>query len=126
MVGSSAYEPYQRRRSGLLGDAEYDYAAEVYPQQLVPYLVPPPPEVEEAEEAKEVPLPVEEYQPPDVSEEEALRRAIEESELVELGNWVGLGVQLAAFASTSRAALPPPPPPPPPPALERQPWGYTV
>jgi hypothetical protein len=31
-------------------------------------------------------LPVEQYQPSDMSEEEAIRRAIEESELAELGN----------------------------------------
>jgi hypothetical protein len=63
---------------------------------------------------------------------EALRWAIEESELVELGYWVGLGAQLAAYASTtgatvsttrasastSRAA--PLPPPPPRPAPESQ------
>jgi hypothetical protein len=89
-----------------------------------------PPEEEEDEEAVEVPaLPVEEYQPPDLSEEEeALRRAIEESDLIELANWVGLGAQLAAFAPTSGAdmsttrAAPPPPPPP----LEPQPSGYAV
>jgi hypothetical protein len=39
-----------------------------------------------------VALPVEEYQPPNLSEQEAIRRAIEESELLELGHWVGLGV----------------------------------
>jgi hypothetical protein len=38
-----AYEPCLRRRSGLLGNAEYDYASEVYPQQQVPYWVPSPP-----------------------------------------------------------------------------------
>jgi hypothetical protein len=37
---------------------------------------------EEEEEVVEAPvLPVEQYQPPDLSEEEALRRAIKESEL---------------------------------------------
>jgi hypothetical protein len=76
-----AYEHCPRCRSGLLSDAEYDYAVEVYPLQLVPYWVPPP----EEEKAEEVTLPVEEYQPPDLSEEEAIRRAIEESELLELG-----------------------------------------
>jgi hypothetical protein len=80
----------------------------------------PPPEEEEAEEANEVVdapvLSVEEYHPPDLLEEEALRRAIEESELVDLGNWVGLGAQLAASTSTSHASAstsctaPPPPP----------------
>jgi hypothetical protein len=114
-----AYESCPRRRSGQLGNAEYDYAADPYPQQQVPYWVLPPPEEEEAEEANEVVdapvLPVEQYQPPDLSEE-ALRRAIEESELVDLGNWVGLGAQLAALTSTSHASAstsrtaPPPPP----------------
>jgi hypothetical protein len=32
-----AYEPCPRRRSGLLSNAEYDYAAKVYPQQQAPY-----------------------------------------------------------------------------------------
>jgi hypothetical protein len=32
-----AYEPCLRRRSGLLGDAEYDYDADPYPQQQLPY-----------------------------------------------------------------------------------------
>jgi hypothetical protein len=27
-----AYEPCPRRRSGLLGDAEYDYNTDLYPQ----------------------------------------------------------------------------------------------
>jgi hypothetical protein len=108
------YEPYPRRRSGLLGDAKYDYAAEVYPQQLDPYWVSSPPEEEEAEEMA---LPVEEYQPPELSEEEAIRRAIEESELLELGQWTGLVAQLAASASTSRVAPPPPAP---------KPWDYVV
>jgi hypothetical protein len=49
-----AYEPGPRRRSGLLGDAEYDYAAVPYPQQQV---LPPP----EEDEAKEVPLLVEDW-----------------------------------------------------------------
>jgi hypothetical protein len=63
---------------------EYDYAAEVYSLQQVPYWVPPPSKEEEAEE---VALPVEEYQPQDLSEEEAIRRAIEKRELLELGQW---------------------------------------
>jgi hypothetical protein len=85
----------------------------------------------EEEETEEVAFPVEEYQPQDLSEEEAIRRAIEESELLELGQWTGLEEQLAASTSTSgasvstsRAALPPPPPASP--APEPQPWGYAV
>jgi hypothetical protein len=41
-----------------------------------------------------------------LSKEEALRRAIEESELVELGNWEGLGARLAASTSSSGAGCP--------------------
>jgi hypothetical protein len=64
-----AYEPCPRHRSGLLGDAEYDYVVAPYPQQQVPYWEPPPPEEEEEEEEAELaPLPVEEYQPPCLSE----------------------------------------------------------
>jgi hypothetical protein len=77
-----AYDPCPRRRSGLLGDEEYDYAADIYPPQQVPWAPPPP----EEEEAEEVALPVEECQPPDLSEKEAIRWAIEESELLELGH----------------------------------------
>jgi hypothetical protein len=44
-----AYEPCPRRQSGLLGDAEYDYDADPYPQQQVPHWVPPLPEEEEEE-----------------------------------------------------------------------------
>jgi hypothetical protein len=96
-------------------------------------LVPPPPKEEEEEEEEEVVeapvLPVELYKPPDLSEEEeALRWAIEESELIELGNWEVLRAQLAALASSSgagtsssRAA-----PPLPPPTAEPQPWGCAV
>jgi hypothetical protein len=58
---------------------------------------------EEKEEAEEAALQMEEYPPSDLSEEEAIRRAIEESELLELGQWVGLGSQLQASAPTSRA-----------------------
>jgi hypothetical protein len=50
----------------------------------------PPPE----EATEDVALLVEEYQPLDLSEEEAIRRAIEESKLLELGQWVGLGTHL--------------------------------
>jgi hypothetical protein len=66
-----AYKPCLRRRSGLLGDAEYDYNADPYPQQLLlPHWVPPLPEEDEEEEVPV--LPVEQYQPPDLSEQEAL------------------------------------------------------
>jgi hypothetical protein len=44
-----AYEPCPRCRPGLLGDTEYDYVAEVYPQQQVSYWVPLLLEEEEAE-----------------------------------------------------------------------------
>jgi hypothetical protein len=88
--------------------------------------VPPPLEEEEDEVVDAPVLPVDEYQPPDLSEEEALRRPIEESELIELDNWVGLGAHLAASASTSSAGASmsrasPPPPPPPPPAADPSP-----
>jgi hypothetical protein len=65
----------------------------------------PPLEEDEKEEEQVMEasvLPVEQYQPPNLSEEEALRRAIEESELAELENWEGLGAQLAASVFTSR------------------------
>jgi hypothetical protein len=58
-----SYEPCPRRRSGLLGDAEYDYDADPHPQQL-PYWVPPLPEEDDEEEAPV--LPVEQYQQPDL------------------------------------------------------------
>jgi U3 small nucleolar ribonucleoprotein component len=48
--------------------------------------VPPPPEEEEDEVVDAPVIPMEEYQPPNLSGEEALRRDIEESELAELGN----------------------------------------
>jgi hypothetical protein len=60
-----AYEPCLRHRSGLLGDVEYEYVVEVYSPQHVPNWVPPPP-------PEEVVLPVEEYQHPNLSEEEAI------------------------------------------------------
>jgi hypothetical protein len=125
-----AYEPCPRCRSGLLGDVEYDYDTDPYPQQQVPHWVPPPLEEDEEEEEQvvEAPmLPVEQYHPPDLlEEEEALRRAIEKSELAELGRTSG---QLAASASTNRgdasssgvgvsSSRTAPPPPPPPPAAE--------
>jgi hypothetical protein len=48
---------------GLLGDAEYDYDADLYPQQQEPHWVPPPPEEDgEEEQVGEAPvLPVEQY-----------------------------------------------------------------
>jgi hypothetical protein len=61
---------------------------------------------------------MEEYQHPDLLDEEAIRRAIEESELIELGHWDGLGAQLRASAA---------PPPPRPLAPEPQVgWGHTI
>jgi hypothetical protein len=127
VVGSPCLQALPEARSGLLGDAEYDYDADPHPQRQVVPWVPPPPEEEEevAEEVVEASaLSVELYQPPDLSEEEALWWAIEESELVVLGNWEGLGAQLATSAFTSRSgasssdagassshAAPPPPPP---------------
>jgi hypothetical protein len=95
-------------------------------------------EEEEEEVVEASVLPVEQYQPPDLSEEEAIRRAIEEGELAEFGNWEGLRAQLAALASTSRGGASsngasasssravPPPPPPPLPTAEPQPWGYAA
>jgi hypothetical protein len=78
----------------------------------------PPPE----EATDEVALLVEEYQPLDLSEEEAIRRAIEESKLLELGQWVGLGTH-----PMSHVAPPPPPTPPPDPETEPQAgWGHAV
>jgi hypothetical protein len=79
------YEPCLRRRLSLLGNGEYDYDADPYPQQQVPHWVPPPPEEEQEEEEEDMEVPVllvEQYQPPDLLDEEALQRAIEESELV--------------------------------------------
>jgi hypothetical protein len=117
------YEPCLRCRSGHLGDEEYDYNTDVNASQQVPWALPPP----EEEEAEEVAIPMEEYQPPDLSEEEAIRRAMEESKLLELGLWDGLGTQLQASMTSDRAA--PPPPPPPPPTLEPEPqvgWGHAV
>jgi hypothetical protein len=106
------YEPCPRHRSSLLGDEEYDYGATVNTPQQVPRAPP------EEEEAEEVVIPVEEYQPQDLSEEEAIRPAMEESNLLELGLWDGLGTQLQASTICDRAAPPLPPPPPPAPELE--------
>jgi hypothetical protein len=98
-----AYEPCPRRRSSLLGDAEYDYDTDPYPQQQVPHWLPLSEEDEEEDQVVEAPvLSVEQYQPPDLSEEEALRWAIEESELADLRNWEGLRAQLATSAVTDR------------------------
>jgi hypothetical protein len=92
---------------------------------------PPEADEEKDEQVVEAPvLPVEQYQPSDLSSEEALERGIEESELAELRNWEGLEAQLAASASTSHGGAPssgagassshavPPTPPPPPLAAE--------
>jgi hypothetical protein len=67
-----------------------------------------------------VELSVEEYQPPGLSEDEAIRPTIEGSELLELGHWVGLGAQLQASASTSCASASTSRAAPLPPPLHRQ------
>jgi hypothetical protein len=54
---------------------------------------------------------------------------MEESELLELGLWDSLNMQLQASATRDRAALPPPPPPPPSLAPEPKPqvgWRHAV
>jgi hypothetical protein len=61
---------------GLLKNDEYDYDALADAPQHVPCLPPP-----QEEEEKEVEVPVEEYMPPSISEEEAIQMAIEDSEL---------------------------------------------
>jgi hypothetical protein len=98
-----SYGSCLRRQSGLLGDEEYDYGAPGNAPLQVPW-VPPPPEEEEDEE---VVILVEEYAPWDLSKEEAIRRSIEESELIELGLWDGLGTQLKASMTGDHAAPPP-------------------
>jgi hypothetical protein len=56
----------------LLGDAEYDYDADPYLLQQVSYWLPPPLEEEEDEVMDALVLPVEAYQPSNLSGVEAL------------------------------------------------------
>jgi hypothetical protein len=79
-----AYEPCLRRRSSLLGDEEYDYDVPADASQHVSWPPPSSPQ-EEAEEE----ILVEEYMPRGLSEEEAIRLTMEQSEL---GQWEGLCV----------------------------------
>jgi hypothetical protein len=76
-VVGSVYKPYPWRRSGLLGDDEYDYDAHLDMPQHVPW-----PRPEQWEEEMEVP--VEEYMPLGISKEEDIQMAIKYSELIEL------------------------------------------
>jgi hypothetical protein len=84
------YKPCLRRRSSLLSDEEYDYSLLVNAPQQVSWAPPAP----EEEESKEMAILIEDYQPPDLSKEEAIQRAMEESGLLELGLWDRLGMQL--------------------------------
>jgi hypothetical protein len=81
------------------------------------------PQEEEAEEEEEIP--VEEYMPSGLSEEEAIPLIIQDSELVELSQWEGLGLQLHASAHDVVVVPPPPPPAPPAPAPPVG-WGHAV
>jgi hypothetical protein len=71
---------------------------------------------------------VEEYMSLGLSKDEAVQLAMEQSELIELGQWEGLGVQLHASATGYRAVPPPPPPPPPAQPAPEPPvgWGHAV
>jgi hypothetical protein len=53
---------------------------------------------------------VEEYMPPGMSKEEAIQLAMEQSELLELDQWDGLGVQLHTLAFGNHVAPLQPPP----------------
>jgi hypothetical protein len=99
-----AYESCSRRCSGLLGNNKYNYDMPVDAPQHMAWS-PSPPREEEAKEA----IPMEEYMPLGLSEEEAIRLAMEQSELLELGQWEGLGVQFYTSA-TDDLVVPPPPP----------------
>jgi hypothetical protein len=81
-----AHESCSRRRSGLLGDEEYNYDVPQHTQW------PPPPSLQE--EAEEEEISAKEYIPPELSKKEAILLAMEHSELIELGHWKGLNVQL--------------------------------
>jgi hypothetical protein len=86
-----AYEACTRIRSGILDDDKYEYDVHVGAQE--PAMWAPPPQ---EREAKEEPIQVEEYMPPCLSEEEAIRLAMEQSEILELSQWDDLGMQLHA------------------------------
>jgi hypothetical protein len=110
-----AYESCLRRPSGLLGDEEYNY--DVSQHASWPLSSPLQKEAEEEE------ISAEEYMPPELSKKEAILLAMEQSKLIELGQWEGLSVQLHASTTGYRVAPPPPPPSPPPPTPE-PPVGY--
>jgi hypothetical protein len=78
------YRPCQRHRSGLLDDEEYDYDAPANAPQHMSW---PP-----SQEAEEEVISMEEYMSPGLSEEKTVRLAMVQSELIELGQWEGLGV----------------------------------
>jgi hypothetical protein len=78
------YRPCPRHRSGLLGDEEYDYDA---PANVPQHMSWPP-----SQEAEEEVISMEEYMSPGLSEEKTVRLAMVQSELIELGQWEGLGV----------------------------------
>jgi hypothetical protein len=80
-----------RLRSGILGDDEYEYDAPIGAQEPEAWAPPP-----QEEEAKEEPIQVEEYMPPCLLEVEAIRLAMEQSEILELSQWDDLGLQLHA------------------------------
>jgi hypothetical protein len=61
--------------------------------------------------ANEEPVPKEEYMPPGLSKEEAVRLVMEQSKLLEIGQWDDLGAQLLFSAFGNHAAPSPPPPP---------------
>jgi hypothetical protein len=63
--------------------------------------------------------------PSGLSEEEAIQLIIQDSELVELSQWEGLGLQLHASAHDDVVVPPPPPPAPPAPAPPVG-WGHAV
>jgi hypothetical protein len=80
-----AEETDARRRSGLLGDVQYDYTPARAGRRCQHAPLPPRPVTEEV-------VPVEEYQPTELTEEEAIQKTLEDSELVELAGVVQLRV----------------------------------
>jgi hypothetical protein len=101
-------------------DDDYDAPADASYHILWPLS---PPHEEEAKEEEEIP--VEEYMPSRLSEEEAIQLIIQDSELVELSQWEGLGLQLHASANDD-VVVPPPPPPVPPALAPPVGWGHAV